>query len=183
VFDVPFTSPSFQTGIKLKMLDNLRVRLNASGLSAWDLKVNLPKALQAIQLSPVLLQNFPIDLAQMLNIPEPIANIALAAFQDHGKGVVTIDPDVTRRFLPEMKASNAALLIANSQYRPVGSGIQSPSAMQSRLSSFTADNAATLQQMKESGLAQDAIDRARRTLDRQNWVEWYRRIEDADLMP
>ncbi len=156
-------------------LSDLERDLVAAGLSAYDVKLHLPDALAAIQINPRLLLLTPSTLALDLDVPEPIAAVALASFRRNlGNGIVLVDRNVTRKFLPPMTASNAALLAESSRFAPERAGVADPRALERQYATWSDPRA-------EKAL-QQSIARARRTLDRQNWVQWYRKLAEQELL-
>lgn len=149
----------------------------------------LGDAIAQLQADPSLMRNMPHELAGILSIDPAIANAALAAVQDLGNGVVVVDPDVSNRLLrgpidaARLRVSPTAVQVAQFLYRPEGSLVKQPKVLQTRLSSLIHDLAGGMTATQESSKAAvKQVARARQLLDRQNWVEWYRRIEAADLM-
>ncbi len=110
---------------------------------------------------PLLLSSAPTDAADMA---------ARSAVQRiDGFGVV--DPARARHYMPmgPTRIASSAIKAAHGSMRPTVGQIANVPSLANRLD----------QMRSEDGAAQASMDRARRLLDRWNWIEWYKRHENA----
>lgn len=154
--------------VKKVLVEHLVTDVRALRMADLELRNELGSAISDLQANPELLQGFPADAAEALGYAEPIARAAMSAVQDLGNGVIVVDPDVTRALFPQITASNAALLQANSSFRTERMNLTDPSHLSARMMSFASDNGLVSQAV------QDQAARAKRTIDRLNWVTWYK---------
>lgn len=121
------------------------------------------------------------SLVESTSLPRVIVAAGVAAASDHGHGIFTLDPAVVRVLRPTgpRPVSLGALKMAFAILRPEGSLAAAPSELGPVLSD--------LRKAVRSGdtfaiKAETSLKRARRYLDRQNWIAWTRRYEAAEGM-
>lgn len=139
------------------------------------------KTVGAVSQEPQLLRMSASGLAKELDVPLAITAVGLMALRPIGNGVVTVDPVIGARVLPEgpRPVSHSALRVAHAVLRPEGSQIASPRAIARRLHTLNGQVSAGLRDAKK---AETSLDRAKRVLERQNWIEWYRRSKTSGIM-
>ncbi len=169
-------------GEELKQFLTDKLVGSLAGYSVMDRVNFIGQGITALTSNPALMKMFPSELADKLNIPEDLARAALAAVVDLGNGIVKVDPDVSKRVIPDpgLLAAKSALQLQFSLYRPAMSRVTNVSAIESHVAAMTAGFAA---QEASAIAAKASMDRAKRILDRQKWVTWYRAIEAAGMMP
>jgi hypothetical protein len=139
------------------------------------------KVIAAVTQEPRLLKLSAVDLSRELEVPVPVTTLGLMAMRGLGNGIVTVDAQICGRVLPEgpRPVSNSALRVAHAVLRPEGSQIASPRAIARRLHTLNGQIASGARDAK---LAENSLERARRMLERQNWIEWYRRSKISGIM-
>lgn len=129
---------------------------------------------------PALLTAPISDLPMLLGpgVTDAITRAALGAVHNLGNGLVLVRPDAANALVAPHRphVSTSALQAASAQIRPEQAGVADPGGLGARLAQLGADGSAEAEKARES------LSRAQRAIDRQNWIEWYKRIRSAGLM-
>lgn len=128
---------------------------------------------------PELCKLPPSALGEATKIGEESAALALSAARPEGPGLMLVDPAISRVVLAHgpRPVSRGALQMAHAMMRPEGSLVDSPRSLSKDLRELgAAANRGDAMALK----ARAEVERARRLLDRQNWIGWYRRQVAAE---
>lgn len=120
-------------------------------------------------------------LVEKTGLPRSLVAAAVAAAQDLGHGIALFDPEAVRALRPTgpRPVSHGALKMAHAVLRPEGSLAAAPM----ELSSVLTDLEKSVKEGDPMAIkADEALKRARRLLDRQNWTAWTRRYRAAEAM-
>ena len=168
---------SSRSGIPVGALLREEIVRGVRSIPRLDRGILLGDLLHNASLDTTLLKKFAPDLARSEGVPIWVARGVLAALTERLPGVVIVDADLVRRMMPEPPSivANAALKLGHATRLPEASRVVNPQMLSTKLASLAEARGEDL----EAEYAARQIERARRALDRANWVEWYRRIEDA----
>jgi hypothetical protein len=153
-----------------------------AGLPAAEREEGFGKIVTLLSRTPSLatVKNIP-SLVEKTGLPTALVAAGVATVAHHGHGLVTLDPEIVRAMQPQgpRPVSVGALKMAFAVLRPEGSLAAAPTELGDVLSD--------LHKAVRSGdafaiKADESLKRARRSLDRQNWVAWYKRYHAAEAM-
>ncbi len=123
-----------------------------------------------------LLRLYPAELARKEEVTVPVAEAALAIVREVGEGIRIIDPNALRLIVPNETTFNlgltpSALKLAMSMTKPYVSQVVDPGGIVPKVKAIAKSETA------EGLKARTQLERAVKTLERQRWADWYRKVQ------
>lgn len=121
----------------------------------------------------------PSKLSEATRVEPLPAALALASCQPEGPGLLLVDAETSRRVLAHgpRPVSHGALQMAHAMMRPEGSLVDSPRTLSKDLGEL---ERGARRGDPQALRARAEVGRARRLLDRQSWIGWYKRQAAAE---
>ena len=124
-----------------------------------------------------LLRLYPAELAGKKEVPLPVAQAALAIVREIGEGVRIVDPTALRMILPgessfQLGLTPTVLKLAMSTTKPYVSQVANPAGIVPKVRAIAKSTT------PEGAKARQQLERAIKTLERQRWADWYRKVRD-----
>lgn len=122
-----------------------------------------------------LLQRYPAELASKKSVPLAVAEAAMAIVREIGEGVRIVDPHALRLLFPDeptfqLGLTPTVLKLAMSLNKPYMSQVVDPAGIVPKVKAIASS------ETTEGAKARQQLERAMKTLERQRWADWYRKV-------
>lgn len=155
---------------------DLETLAQSTGRGLIDIQADVRKAVTEIVKDAKLLRHGAIE--NSMGFEPAVAAAARSVIREIGDGIRVVDAEALKRLLPssgrEHIVSPTALQLALASTKPLGSGVLAPEKLAPIIKNVQAQAKADPQAER----AQEELVRAKKTLERTRWVEWYRKQKE-----